>query len=201
MEKFFELGKVYHFEFKKEDYYLQMGMDRASSIRLLTKRYGREEDLHKIFENWGRLVTEAIEENGLPVKKGLFELLEYLDKKGYKKAVASSTAKDKVIKYLELAGIGSCFDLIVSGEDFRHSKPYPDIFLYTCKKLGIHYENAIVLEDSYNGILAANRAHILSVAVPDLLRSEKLEELSPYKIVDSLLYIPDLLKELALSSH
>ena len=60
------------------------------------------------------------------------------------------------------------FDEIVCGPEVAHGKPQPDIYIAAAKKLGLKPEECIGLEDSSNGILAAYRAGVAPVMVPDL---------------------------------
>ena len=75
----------------------------------------------------------------------------------------------EINEYLALAGLKNIFDLIVGGDDLEHGKPDPEIFLKVLKYFKIAADHALVLEDSTNGILAANAANIPVVCVPDYL--------------------------------
>jgi beta-phosphoglucomutase-like phosphatase (HAD superfamily) len=57
--------------------------------------------------------------------------------------------------------------VIKSREDVQHVKPDPELFLAALEALGVRAEEAVVFEDSPNGVLAANRAGICVVAVPN----------------------------------
>ena len=59
------------------------------------------------------------------------------------------------------------FTLIVSGEQFKESKPNPEIYLHAIKELNVNKDEAIIIEDSPKGILAANRAGIKVLALKD----------------------------------
>jgi beta-phosphoglucomutase len=55
--------------------------------------------------------------------------------------------------------------MLFSGEEFEDSKPHPDIFLHAASKLGKEPKDCIVIEDSYNGLTAANRAGMKKIGV------------------------------------
>ena len=57
-------------------------------------------------------------------------------------------------------GLESYFTCIVSGEEVRHAKPAPDIYLLAAERLKIAPDTAVVIEDSANGILAAKAANM-----------------------------------------
>jgi beta-phosphoglucomutase-like phosphatase (HAD superfamily) len=57
---------------------------------------------------------------------------------------------------------------VVTGRDFKESKPNPEIYLYTAKQLGVSSDECVVLEDSTIGITAAKRAGMYTLAHRDL---------------------------------
>ncbi len=106
--------------------------------------------------------------HGLPVKPGIRELLQFLASKQVFCCVASSTNSSYVKTYLEQAGLQQYFPFIIGGEQVKNTKPDPEIFLLACSHFHITPADTVVLEDSENGILAAHRAGIPSIAIPDM---------------------------------
>lgn len=93
--------------------------------------------------------------------------LKYLKEVGIKTAVASSSNIDYINRMLEATGINDYFDLKVSCDEFAHSKPHPDIYLYCLEYFGIDRDRCLVIEDSKFGIEAAKRAHLKVIAKRD----------------------------------
>ncbi len=124
-------------------------------------------------ESW--LVRKQIfEENGtLGLKPGLIEILGFLKEQNIKMAVASSSQFADIVHHLNHEGLSDYFDFVVGGDQVAESKPHPDIFLAPCKALDVSPKNTLVLEDSYNGFLAAKAAGIPVIVVPDLLDPSK----------------------------
>ncbi len=87
---------------------------------------------------------------------------------------------------LEQAGIAPWLTGMAFGDMVQRSKPEPDIFLLAARQLGAEPANCIVLEDSPNGILAAHRAGMLPVMVPDLLKPDPELEKILYSRVERL---------------
>ncbi len=110
--------------------------------------------------------------NAVPVKKGLYELLEYLKLAGCRMGIASSSPYQEICYNIKDAGIEEFFSDIVSGEMVAHSKPAPDPFAMASDRLGIHPSRCLALEDSNNGIRSAHAAGLIPVMVPDLLQPE-----------------------------
>lgn len=89
---------------------------------------------------------------------GVPEALSGLRERGIPTAVASSTARHGIEQALEPCGIIDQFAVILSGEDFLHGKPAPDIYLAAASHLGVEPKACIAVEDSDRGIEAARHA-------------------------------------------
>jgi HAD superfamily hydrolase (TIGR01509 family) len=89
---------------------------------------------------------------------GVPQTLDGLRERGIRCAVASSTERTGIVRALEPCGILDKFAFVLSGEDFEHGKPAPDIYLAAAVKLGLDPTDCIAIEDSDRGILAARRA-------------------------------------------
>ncbi len=98
---------------------------------------------------------------------GVMRVLEDAEARGLHLAVGSSSEEYWVHGHLKRLGIFERFGSIVSSSDVKDAKPAPDIFLKVLEDLGVEAENALVLEDSNNGVVAAHRAGIRVVAVPN----------------------------------
>ncbi len=110
----------------------------------------------------------AITSELLPMP-GVREIIADAQKLGFKLAIASSSDRAWVVGHLERLGLAQHFDVIKTAEDVRHIKPAPDLFLAVLDALDLRSAEAIVLEDSANGVKAAKRAGIFVVAVPNEL--------------------------------
>jgi len=102
--------------------------------------------------------------NEIPVMPGLVDLLKKLQAKNYPLAVASSSYPEIIELILERTSLKKYFQAIVSGQEAGKSKPEPDIFLLAAHKLQVKPEYCLVVEDSANGIKAANAAGMSCVA-------------------------------------
>ena len=117
-----------------------------------------------------RRYSERFDKGDVPVKPGLFELFDAIDQKGgIKKAVGTSRARAEAERVLRAKGVWDRLDGGAYADLVEHGKPAPDIFLKCCELFGVNPEDALVLEDSEAGILAAIRGKIPVIAVPDLI--------------------------------
>ena len=129
--------------------------------------------------------------DSLPLKKGVVEILEYLRNKGTPISLATSTRKEAVYRELEEAGLKEYFDVIICGDMVSKSKPDPEIFLRACRELGVAPEKVIVVEDSYNGVIAAYDGKMMPIMVPDLVQPTDEIIKMTYRVFDTL----DVLRE------
>jgi HAD superfamily hydrolase (TIGR01509 family) len=108
----------------------------------------------------------------LPALPGVENLLKEAKARGIKMAVASSSSTDWVWCNLSRLGLMKYFDTICSGDEVPAVKPDPALFLLAISELGVSHEEAIVFEDSPNGITAANNAGIYCVAIPNYISNQ-----------------------------
>jgi len=111
-------------------------------------------------------VTQLIVEEG-DAMKGVENALRYVKNKGLKVALASSSSSSLIEAVIEKLQIKKYFEVIESAEYLDFGKPHPEIFIKTAKKLGVHANECLVIEDSFNGVLAAKSAMMKVVAIPD----------------------------------
>jgi HAD superfamily hydrolase (TIGR01509 family) len=103
---------------------------------------------------------------GLPALPGVRELLEEASAAGVPCAVASSSSADWVRPWLETLGLDGAFQAVWTRDRVSEVKPSPELFLKAAADLGLAPGQCVVLEDSRNGLRAAQRAGTPCVIVP-----------------------------------
>lgn len=155
-----------------------LGMSIEMSRDIWREEFGTSYSTKELRRYTKEFLQKYYSENSVPVKDGLFELLEYLVHNGIKMAVASSSPKWEVEKHLKANNIYHLFDVILCGDMVTRSKPDPEIYRETCRHLGEEVNNCIALEDSKSGILSATSAGCRTIMVPDLWEpNREIEEL------------------------
>ncbi|MGH2458018.1 MAG: HAD family hydrolase, partial [Chloroflexota bacterium] len=109
---------------------------------------------------------------GEPIRPGVEDYLRDATALGLKLGVASSSPRWWVAGHLDRLGLISRFDCLKSADDVAVVKPEPELYLSALRALGVWPDQAIALEDSPNGILAAKRAGLYCVAVPNDLTKQ-----------------------------
>jgi HAD superfamily hydrolase (TIGR01509 family) len=107
--------------------------------------------------------------DALPPLPGVVDYLDTARSLDLRVAVASSSTRAWVVGHLTRLGLLDRFSIIRTSDDVVRTKPDPALYLAALEGLGLASTEAIVLEDSPNGVLAAKRAGLYCVAVPNTL--------------------------------
>jgi HAD superfamily hydrolase (TIGR01509 family) len=107
------------------------------------------------------------------VLPGVMDYLHEAKRFGLKLAIASSSPHSWVDTHAKRLGIFDYFDKVICADDVAagRTKPNPDLFLLALDQLRVRKDEAIVFEDSPNGVKAAKSAGIFVVAVPNPVTS------------------------------
>jgi HAD superfamily hydrolase (TIGR01509 family) len=170
-----------------------LGTNKNDTLDILNKKYGHLCNPQDFLSRASELFHKLEFEEGIALMPYAKECLEYLKPK-YRIALASSTRNELVIRQLKNANVLEFFEEIVTGDMVLHSKPDPEIYLKACKGLGVMPQNAIAVEDSFNGIRSAFNAGMMPVMIPDtVMPDEEITELL-FKKFNNLLELIEFLK-------
>jgi HAD superfamily hydrolase (TIGR01509 family) len=108
-----------------------------------------------------------------PILPGVMDTIHEAKRLGLKLAIASSSPHSWVDTHAKRLGIFEYFDKIICADDIAagRTKPNPDLFLLALKQLDVQKNEAIVFEDSPNGVKAAKSAGVFVVAIPNPVTS------------------------------
>lgn len=123
----------------------------------ILKKYKKSADIKKLLEKKYKMVYDILKD-GVPVIPGALELIKSLKKNHIKTALASGSPAEFVDFIVSKLKIEKSFDTIVSLGDIKHSKPDPEIFLLTAKRMDVDSKYCLVIEDAHLGVLAAKNA-------------------------------------------
>src|SRR5436190_14177438 len=141
-----------------------MGMSSTEWSRYMHERLGVPLDPDEISVRVAARIEERYRE-GVPLLPGALEAVRSLSKR-WPLGLASSANRPLIDVVLDLTGTASLFRASVSSEEVERGKPAPDVYLEAARRLGAEPRLCVAIEDSTNGILAANRAGMRVVAVP-----------------------------------
>lgn len=186
-----ELG---YFMFSYQDALDLRSLNHEDAHKMFAERHDGVVDIEAVRGLCRVKVAKELEENGIPLKPGLKEILAYLKENNLKSAIVTANQLEKAVERLHMAGLSDDFDEVISAHEVPNGKPYPDPYLYACKKLGFTPEECIAVEDSPNGVLSAVRAGCKTVMVPDLTEPDDELRKQLFAVCPSLDKIIEILK-------
>ena len=119
-----------------------------------------------------RLAHEIELVHAQPILPGIIDALKKAKEMGLKLGIASSSDREWVMGHLTRLGLAPYFDVVHTADDVERTKPDPALYILALSSLDLKPEEAIVFEDSPNGVTAAKSAGIFVVAIPNPLTSQ-----------------------------
>lgn len=184
-----EMARRYGKEVRQETLWRMMGRKPIEGLTIFVRELGLPLDPAEAVKIRNDLVRERMSQDLQPMP-GLISIIHALHGK-FKLAIATGAPREFLDIVVDKLQIREKFDVLQASDDIQSGKPDPEIFLKTCQELGIPSGEAIVLEDSENGVIAGKRAGCFVIAIPseytrgqdfspadyvvaDLLEAEKL---------------------------
>jgi len=119
------------------------------------------EDLKKEFEDI--ILNEYIEK--IKFNPGAKQILNYFKDKKYKMAIFTSNTRRLTIEILKYLHIYNLFDIIITSDDVKQTKPDPEGYIKILKGFSVLPNEILAIEDSIYGVIAAKRAGINVIGV------------------------------------
>ncbi|GAA1899155.1 HAD-IA family hydrolase [Asanoa iriomotensis] len=134
----------------------------VASAGLPTDPEGQAEAVAAWHKRKTEIYTAMVAAGKLPARPGVARIVEEAHSAGWPLAVASTSAEKAVRAVVEHdVGSSRAADFtVLAGDVVPHKKPAPDIYLLALSRLGLSPEEAVVVEDSQNGLEAARAAGI-----------------------------------------
>jgi HAD superfamily hydrolase (TIGR01509 family) len=175
---FIETCRVFDLDPDMEIYMKCIGTNDEKTREIFTEGFGPSFSYDAFSLVWFDKYRAFIENNPIPVKSGAIDLLEYLRQINCKRAIATSTRYKLAVKKLKKTGLIGYFKDIVGGDQVEKGKPDPEIYLKVSRILTEDPKDCLVLEDSDNGVMAASKAGMDVIQIPDLKQpSEKIKNM------------------------
>lgn len=162
-----DLSREFGMGLTREDVFSQAGASHQQFRRNLVAWFGRagrvytEDEAEAAYGAWAqdrRIDFASVLNPGVP------ETVSELRARGVRVALASSSPLENIERALAECGLTGAFEVIVSGEQFRESKPDPEIYLHTVELLGLPARECCCVEDSIPGITAGKAAGLTVIA-------------------------------------
>ncbi|HPN37317.1 MAG TPA: beta-phosphoglucomutase [Melioribacteraceae bacterium] len=154
------------------------GVGRMECVDILlshsNKKYSKEEK-EEIAKRKNEYFAKSLEEiDESVIMPGTIDRLKELKELGIKIGVGSNSRNAKTI--IKKVNLDKYLDIITDGYDIKNSKPDPEVFLLTAKRLGLHNYECIVVEDAVAGVEAAHAAGMKALGIGSADRLTKAEK-------------------------
>ncbi len=181
-----------------KEYEKYIGMTNEYTWELIRLEYNISTSVDELIDTMMVLKDVIIKRDGYELIDGVVDLLEDLKNNNIKIGLASSSPICDILDVVQSTGIDKYFDKLVTGESVERSKPFPDVFLKAAEELKVNNKECIVIEDSKNGVLAANKANMKCIGFlnidsgkQDLSKSDlivKSMKAINYELIEKLYY-------------
>lgn len=159
-----ELARRFDREVKEETLARMMGRKPLESLAIFARELDLSLPPEKLLEMRTEIMRQRLRQNLRPMP-GLYTIVNIFYGR-LKLAIATGAQQEFLDLIVDTLGLRSKFSVLQASDEIREGKPDPEIYLLTCKKLGISPSEGIVLEDSANGVIAGKRAGCYVIAVP-----------------------------------
>ena len=146
-----------------------IGRNFADCSAMVRARYAAPYPVDALLARWHAAYDVIVLREGLALKPGVRELLDWLEGRAIPRAVATSTRRDRARAKLGETGLLPRFQALVGGDEVASGKPAPDIYVEAARRLDESPARCVALEDSEPGVRSALAAGMMPIMVPDLI--------------------------------
>lgn len=176
--------------FTHEQFYTLVGQHRAATEAKLQTYFGPDFHLPDFFD----AVTAHIGDRAAPLKPGVVEVMQALERTGLPYALATSSGRPWVEKHFVAHDLSGRFQAVVTRMDVDNGKPHPEPYLKAAAALGLPPAHVLAIEDSPTGLASAHAAGLMTVLIPDLIQPDEATRAKADVVAGSLLDVLALLE-------
>jgi HAD superfamily hydrolase (TIGR01509 family) len=158
-------------------------VDEIGAAKLLEYNPGATLSVPQVMEYQNNLFKAMFHQ--VKLISGSREFIKKAHRKGFKLGLTTSALQENQQRIFEMFDLGPFFSAIITREDIINGKPHPEPYLKTAERLGVAPANALVIEDSVNGVRSGTSAGCRVVAITTSFPRERLMELQADYVVDS----------------
>lgn len=151
------------------------GMSFTETATYFKERFNLPITVEEIKSCWNKMAYEKYV-NEVPLKEGVLEFLQYLERNKIKVGIATSNSVELVTAVIKKHKIDKYFEAVHTSCEVAKGKPAPDIYEFVAGRLGVEAKDCLVFEDVIQGIMAGKSAKMTVCAVEDDYSKHQLEE-------------------------
>lgn len=164
------------------------GMSFHETAQYFIDHFNLTESIDELKVLWNDMAYDKYAHVVRP-KPGVIRFLDWAKKKGYKLGIASSNSNELIFAALNNYDLTKVFDYVLSANDVKRGKPFPDVYLEVAKKLQVSPDKCLVFEDIPAGIMAGKSAGMKVCAIDDDYSANDVEE--KHELADYYIYTYD----------
>lgn len=168
-----EASKYYGFELSDEVALSLRSRERISAKEIMSKASNGILDYDQVREKRVELMNDYFLTHPIKIKPYAIELLKKYKKENKKIYIVTANTVDKAKNIISSLGFIDLIDDIISAKDVSRGKPFPDVYVYAAKKVGVKPKDVVVYEDSPNGLISSHEAGCFTIMVEDLTKYEE----------------------------
>ena len=164
----------------RKDFEAGLGRGAEEYVKAAARVHGLEltdEQVEKATKLRQEYFLKILSEEPLPPFPGVLELMdEAMQREDFRVAIATSGTLEKSRAVLNAVGVPYQKMVYINGNDVKHKKPDPELFLIAAERIEIKPAHCVVIEDAPNGVQAAKAAGAKCIAVTNSTTAAKLRE-------------------------
>ncbi len=180
-QKFFE---GHGLDYTAEQNALYLGRKDMEIAADLIDQYALKMSAEEVVEQKEEIFQKLVRSNAIP-REGVVETLKKAKAMNVESALASSATMPSIKLIVDTLSLNDFFHNLTSGDEVKHGKPAPDVFLLAAERMRVDPQHCLVIEDTEAGVEAAKAAGMKVVAIPCEATRHQLHRRADLK-VDSL---------------
>jgi HAD superfamily hydrolase (TIGR01509 family) len=164
----------------REDFEAGLGRGAEEYVKAAARIHGlklTDAQVEKATQLRQEYFLRILSEEPLPAFGGVLELMDAaMQRQDFRVAIATSGTLEKSRAVLNAAGVPYEKMVYINGNDVKHKKPDPELFLLAAERMGIEPAHCVVIEDAPNGVEAAKAAGAKCIAVTNSTSAANLRE-------------------------
>ncbi|MBF0278051.1 MAG: HAD family phosphatase [SAR324 cluster bacterium] len=168
LDTFLETCRIFDLEPEPEIYLRCVGTNDNKTREIILDAFGSNFPYDAMRKIWVEKYENQVQTHPNLVKSGAKDFLKFIADSSLKTALATSTNYQMAVTKLKKTELFPFFLAIVGGDQVKHSKPSPEIYLKAAQLIEVDPKDCLVLEDSDIGVSAAHHAGMFVIQIPDL---------------------------------
>ncbi|MCK4734896.1 MAG: HAD family phosphatase [Methanophagales archaeon] len=159
--------KKFGYSILKSDEQFIIGRHPADRVAFFAEEFDIPEKKQRLIVEEEKRLYRELWDTTSKLFPGVKETLDAVKNKGMILALATTSTRDSVKRFIQRFRLEGYFKVVLTREDVSERKPNPEIYIKAKNELGYNLDEIIVVEDTEIGVIAAKSAGLMCVAIPN----------------------------------